>query len=41
LRRDKADMMPVQAAFDTWTEENGLTQRAVSRILSFSVGPRA
>jgi 3-methyladenine DNA glycosylase Tag len=35
----KADMKAVQAAFDTWTEQSGLPQKDVSRILSFSVGP--
>ena len=35
----KADMRSVQAAFNTWTEQSGLPQRDVSRILSFSVGP--
>ena len=35
----KADMKAVQAAFNTWTEQSGLPQRDVSRILSFSVGP--
>lgn len=37
----KADMKAVQAAFSTWTEQSGLPQRDVSRILSFSVGPSA
>jgi 3-methyladenine DNA glycosylase Tag len=37
----KADMKAVQAAFNTWTEQSGLPQRDVSRILSFSVGPSA
>jgi len=37
----KADMKSVQAAFNTWTEQSGLPQRDVSRILSFSVGPSA
>ena len=36
----KADMKAVQAAFNTWTEQSGLPQKDVSRILSFSVGPR-
>jgi 3-methyladenine DNA glycosylase Tag len=35
----KADMKAVQAAFNTWTEQSGLPQKDVSRILSFSVGP--
>jgi 3-methyladenine DNA glycosylase Tag len=35
----KADMKAVQSAFNTWTEQCGLPQRDVSRILSFSVGP--
>jgi 3-methyladenine DNA glycosylase Tag len=35
----KADMRAVQAAFNAWTEQSGLSQRDVSRILSFSVGP--
>ncbi|MEQ1817880.1 MAG: DNA-3-methyladenine glycosylase I [Terricaulis sp.] len=37
----KADMKAVQAAFNAWTEESGLPQRDVSRILSFSVGQSA
>ena len=37
----KADLKAVQAAFNTWTEQSGLPQRDVSRILSFSVGPGA
>ncbi|MFZ2029229.1 MAG: DNA-3-methyladenine glycosylase I [Vitreimonas sp.] len=37
----KADMRAVQAAFNAWTAENGLPQKDVSRILSFSVGPSA
>ena len=37
----KADMKAVQAAFNTWTEQSGLAQRDVSKILSFSVGPAA
>ncbi len=37
----KADMKAVQAAFNIWTEQSGLPQRDVSRILSFSVGPAA
>ena len=37
----KADMKAVQAAFNAWTEQSGLPQRDVSRILSFSVGPSA
>jgi len=36
----KADMKAVQAAFNAWTEESGYPQKDVSRILSFSVGPR-
>ncbi len=35
----KADMQAVQAAFNAWTDESGLPQRDVSRLLSFSVGP--
>jgi 3-methyladenine DNA glycosylase Tag len=35
----KADLKAVQAAFNTWTEQSGLPQKDVSRILSFSVGP--
>jgi 3-methyladenine DNA glycosylase Tag len=35
----KADMKAVQAAFNAWTQQSGLPQRDVSRILSFSVGP--
>ena len=35
----KADMKAVQAAFNAWTEQSGLPQRDVSRILTFSVGP--
>lgn len=35
----KSDMKAVQAAFNAWTEESGLPQRDISRILSFSVGP--
>ena len=35
----KADMKAVQAAFNAWTDESGLPQRDVSRLLSFSVGP--
>lgn len=35
----KPDMKAVQAAFNTWTEQSGLPQRDVSRILSYSVGP--
>ncbi|MEZ5972163.1 MAG: DNA-3-methyladenine glycosylase I [Hyphomonadaceae bacterium] len=34
----KADMKAVQSAFNAWTEQSGLPQRDVSRILSFSVG---
>lgn len=34
----KADMKAVQAAFNTWTQQSGLSQRDVSRLLSFSVG---
>jgi hypothetical protein len=34
-----ATMKAVQAAFNAWTEQSGLAQRDVSRILSFSVGP--
>lgn len=37
----KADMKAVQAAFNKWTEESGLLQKDVSRILSYSVGPSA
>jgi 3-methyladenine DNA glycosylase Tag len=37
----KADMKAVQAAFNQWTDESGLAQRDVSRVLSFSVGPSA
>lgn len=37
----KAEMKAVQTAFNTWTAETGLPQRDISRILSFSVGPRA
>lgn len=37
----KADMKAVQAAFNTWTEQSGLSQKDVSRILSYSVGPSA
>jgi 3-methyladenine DNA glycosylase Tag len=37
----KAEMRAVQAAFNAWTEQSGLPQRDVSRILSFSVGPSA
>lgn len=37
----KADLRAVQAAFNTWTEQSGLPQTDVSRILSFSVGPSA
>jgi 3-methyladenine DNA glycosylase Tag len=37
----KSDMKAVQSAFNTWTEQSGLPQRDVSRILSFSVGPSA
>jgi hypothetical protein len=37
----KTDMKAVQAAFNTSTEESGLTRKDVSRILSFSVGPSA
>jgi len=35
----KADMKAVQAAFNTWTDQSGLPQKDVSRILSYSVGP--
>lgn len=35
----KTDMKAVQTAFNTWTQQSGLPQRDVSRILSFSVGP--
>lgn len=35
----KTDMKAVQAAFNTWTEQSGLSQKDVSRILSYSVGP--
>ena len=35
----KADMKAVQAAFNAWTEQSGLPQKGVSRILSYSVGP--
>lgn len=35
----KADMRAVQEAFNVWTEQSGLPQRDVSRMLSFSVGP--
>jgi 3-methyladenine DNA glycosylase Tag len=35
----KGDMKAVQAAFNAWTEESGLSQKDVSRILSYSVGP--
>ena len=35
----KADMKAVQAAFNTWSEQSGLPQKDVSRILSYSVGP--
>lgn len=34
----KADLRAVQAAFTAWTEQSGLPQRDVSRILSYSVG---
>jgi 3-methyladenine DNA glycosylase Tag len=37
----KRDMKAVQAAFNTWTDQSGLPQRDVSRVLSFSVGPSA
>lgn len=37
----KADMKAVQAAFNAWTEQSGLPQKVVSRILSYSVGPSA
>lgn len=37
----KADLKAVQSAFNTWTEQSGLPQRDVSRILSYSVGPAA
>ena len=37
----KADMKAVQSAFNTWTEQSGLPQKDVSRILSYSVGPSA
>jgi len=37
----KADMKAVQAAFNAWTEESGLSQKDVSRTLSYSVGPSA
>jgi 3-methyladenine DNA glycosylase Tag len=35
----KADMKAVQAAFNAWTEQTGLPQRDISKLLSFSVGP--
>lgn len=35
----KTDMKAVQTAFNQWTKESGLTQKDVSRILSYSVGP--
>jgi 3-methyladenine DNA glycosylase Tag len=35
----KTDMKAVQAAFNTWTEQSGLPQKDVSRILSYGVGP--
>ncbi len=35
----KGAMRKVQAAFNHWREESGLSQRDISRILSFSVGP--
>ncbi len=34
----KADMKAVQSASNIWTEQSGLPQRDVSKILSFSVG---
>ena len=37
----KSDMKAIQAAFNTWTEQSGLPQKDVSRILSYSVGPSA
>jgi 3-methyladenine DNA glycosylase Tag len=37
----KTDLKAVQSAFNTWTEQSGLAQRDVSRILSYSVGPSA
>lgn len=37
----KTDMKAVQAAFNAWTQESGLPQRDVSRLLSFSIGPAA
>jgi 3-methyladenine DNA glycosylase Tag len=37
----KAEMKAVQAAFNSWTEQSGLPQRDVSKLLSFSVGPSA
>lgn len=37
----KADMKAVQDAFNGWTEQSGLPQRDVSKLLSFSVGPSA
>jgi hypothetical protein len=35
----KSDMKAVQSAFNTWTEQSGVAQRDVSRILSYNVGP--
>lgn len=37
----KSDMKAVQAAFNAWTSESGLSQKDVSRTLSYSVGPSA
>src|SRR5262249_39973946 len=34
----KADMKAVQAAFNQWTAESGLSQQDVSRTLSYSIG---
>ena len=35
----KADLKAVQAAFNAWTEQSGLSQQDISRTLSYSVGP--
>jgi 3-methyladenine DNA glycosylase Tag len=35
----KTNMRAVQSAFNIWTSESGLSQQAVSRTLSYSVGP--
>lgn len=37
----KSNMRAVQSAFNKWTAESGLSQKDVSRTLSYSVGPSA